>query len=99
MSLEIRISHFLAGTPKWNKVEHYPFCYISKTWQGKLLIDVQTAVDLIDSTQTAAGLKVICARDDAEYELGKKVSDEDFTAMNLVKIIPFGSWNYCILPQ
>jgi hypothetical protein len=83
---------------KWNKVEHRLFCYITKTRQGQPLIDVQTAIDLIGTTRMATGLTVICVRDDTEYELAKKVSDEDFATINLVKITPFESWNYCILP-
>ena len=97
--LKISVSHFPPGTSKWNKVEHRLFCYITKNWQGRPLIDVQTAIDLIGATQTATGLKVICVRDDSEYELAKKVSDEDFAKINLVKIVPFESWNYRILPQ
>jgi hypothetical protein len=42
---------------------------------------------------------VICVRDDTEYELAKRVSDEDFAKINLVKIAPFESWNYRIAPQ
>jgi hypothetical protein len=97
--LEVFVSHFPPGTSKWNKVEHRLFCYITKHWQGQPLIDVQTAIDLIGTTRTSAGLTVICVRDDSEYELAKKVSDEDFAAINLVKIAPFESWNYRILPQ
>jgi hypothetical protein len=59
----------------------------------------QTAIDLIGTTRTTTGLTVICVRDDTEYELAKKVSDEDFATINLVKIVPFESWNYRILPQ
>jgi hypothetical protein len=44
---------------------------------------------LIGATQTAAGLTVICVRDDTEYELAKRVSDEDFATINLVKTAPF----------
>ena len=98
-SLEIEVSHFPRGTSKWNKVEHRLFCYISKNWQGKPLVDVQTAVDLIGSTKTDAGLEVICVRDDTEYELARKVSDEDFELINIVKINPFVAWNYKILPR
>jgi hypothetical protein len=29
----------------------------------------------------------------------QKVTDEDFATINLVKITPFESWNYRILPQ
>jgi hypothetical protein len=96
--LEVEVSHFPPGTSKWNKVEHKLFCYISKNWQGKPLVDVQTAIDLIGSTRTNTGLKVICVRDDTEYELAKKVSDEDFESIAIDKIPPFESWNYKILP-
>ena len=97
--LEIEVSHFPRGTSKWNKVEHRLFCYISKNWQGKPLVDVQTAVDLIGATKTTTGLKVICVRDDTEYELAKKVSDEQFDSINMAKLAPFESWNYKIKPN
>jgi hypothetical protein len=97
--LEIEVSHFPPGTSKWNKVEHRLFCYISKNWNGKPLVDVQTAVELIGSTTTITGLKVICVRDDTEYELAKKVSDEEFNSINLTKISPHYSWNYRISPR
>lgn len=97
--LEISVSHFPRGTSKWNKVEHRLFCYISKNWQGKPLVDVQSAIDLIGSTRTTTGLEVICVRDDTEYKLAKKVSDEDFATIQMVKIAPFELWNYRILPR
>jgi hypothetical protein len=97
--LEVHISHFPPGTSKWNKVEHRLFCYITKNWQGKPLVDVQTAVDLIGATQTTTGLKVVCVRDDTRYELAKKVSNKEFKRINLKKIAPFENWNYQISPQ
>jgi len=96
--LEIEVSHFPRGTSKWNKVEHRLFCYISQNWKGKPLVDVQTAVDLIGSTRTTKGLVVMCVRDDTEYKLAQKVSDEDFEAIPIEKIPPFGLWNYKISP-
>ena len=96
--LEIEVSHFPPGTSKWNKIEHKLFCYISKNWQGKPLVDVQTAIDLIGSTRTTTGLKVICVRDDTEYKLAKKVSDDEFDSISINKISPFEAWNYKILP-
>ena len=83
--LEIQVSHFPPGTSKWNKIEHRLFCHISKSCQGKPLVDVQTAVDLIGATQTTPGLKVVCVRDDTRYELAKKVSDEKFASIHLKK--------------
>jgi transposase len=96
VGLEIHVSHFPPGTSKWNKIEHKLFCFISKNWQGKPLIDIQTAVNLIGSTTTTTGLKVICQTDNTKYELSKKVSDEQFNKLPITKISPFESWNYII---
>jgi transposase len=98
-NLEVEVSHFPPGTSKWNKVEHRLFCYISKNWQGKPLVDIQTAIDLIGSTRTSTGLEVTCVRDDTEYHLAKKITDEDFDSINITKILPFESWNYKISPR
>ena len=94
--LSIHVSHFPPGTSKWNKVEHRLFCYITKNWQGQPLVDVQTAVNLIGSTTTSAGLKVICKADYNDYPLSKKVSDKEYHSIPLDKINPFGNWNYII---
>lgn len=94
--LSIHVSHFPPGTSKWNKVEHRLFCYITKNWQGRPLIDIQTAVNLIGSTTTSSGLKVICRADYNDYPLSKKVSDEDYHSIPIDKINPFGNWNYII---
>jgi hypothetical protein len=96
--LTVEVSHFPRGTSKWNKVEHRLFCYISKNWQGKPLVDVHTAVNLIGSTKTTTGLEVICVRDDTQYELAKKVSDYDFNSIAIEKFHPFELWNYKITP-
>jgi transposase len=97
--LIVEVSHFPRGTSKWNKVEHRLFCYISKNWQGKPLVDVQTAVDLIGSTRTTTGLEVICVRDDTEYKLAQKVSNDEFNSIRIDKLAPFENWNYRILPR
>ena len=96
IGFEIHVSHFPPGTSKWNKVEHRLFCYISKNWQGKPLVNIETAISLIGSTMTSTGLKVICQRDDTVYELAKKISDEGFDSINIKKIVPFGNWNYIL---
>ena len=44
---EIHVSHVPPGTSKWNKIEHKMFCFISKNWRGKPLIDTATIVQLI----------------------------------------------------
>ena len=83
--LSIHISHFPPGTSKWNKVEHRLFCYITKNWQGQPLVDVQTAVNLIGSTTTSAGLKVICKADYNDYPLSKRFLMRSITRYQLIK--------------
>jgi hypothetical protein len=94
--LDVQVSHFPPGTSKWNKVEHKLFCYISKNRAGKPLIDIITVINLIGSTTTKNGLKVICIQDDTEYELAKKISEEGYDSIPLTRIQPFEQWNYII---
>ena len=94
--LEIWVSHFPPGTSKWNKVEHRLFCYITRNWEGKPLYDIETVVELISSTTTKTGLKVKCVVDDHEYPIGKKVSDEEITKINITHFGNETHWNYII---
>ena len=73
IGLDIYVCHLPPGTSKWNKIEHRLFCYISKNWQGKPLVSVEAAVNLIGSTTSSTGLKVICQRDDTVYQHGHRI--------------------------
>ena len=97
--MDIHVSHYPAGTSKWNKVEHRLFCYISKNWQGKPLINIETVVKLIGSTTTEKGLSVICRVDDRTYETGKKITEEQKEALNIEFVGPNEKWNYIIRPN
>ncbi len=94
--LEVHVSHFPAGASKWNKVEHRLFSYISKSWQGQPLIDIETVIKLIGSTTTTTGLKVMCIPDYNKYELGKKVSDKEFKSLPIQYLNDLGKRNYVI---
>ena len=97
--LEVEVSHFPPGTSKWNKIEHRLFCYISKNWQGRPLIDVETIVNLIGSTTTEKGLSVTCHVDENHYELGKKITAEQKENINIEFVGPNEKWNYIIRPN
>ena len=70
---EITVCHFPPGTSKWNKIEHRMFGYISKNWEGKPLINIETVVNYISNTTTTTGLKIECRVDDRQYQKGVKV--------------------------
>lgn len=95
----IHVSHFPPGTSKWNKIEHRLFCFISKNWRGRPLIDRATVVQLIGSTTTKTGLVVKAMLDENQYEKGIKVSDEELNAVKLERDIFHGEWNYWICPN
>lgn len=93
---EIEVIHYPPGTSKYNKVEHRLFCYITKHWQGKPLVDVQTVVNLIQSTITENGLSVVCMLDKNVYETGIKVTNESFDAIDIDYKGPHHGWSYVI---
>jgi hypothetical protein len=94
--LEIHVSHFPPGTSKWNKIEHRMFCYISKNWRGRPLVSIEAVIELISSTSTKAGLKVVCVEDRNEYALGAKVTDDELAEVNIERDAFHGEWNYAI---
>ncbi len=95
----IHVSHFPPGTSKWNKIEHKMFCFISKNWRGKPLIDTATIVQLIGNTTTTKGLTIRARLDERLYEKARKVTDEEFKKL-AIEPDPFhGEWNYKITPQ
>ena len=94
--LEVLVCHMPPGTSKWNKIEHRLFCYITKNWQGKPLADIQTVINLIRNTSTKGGLKVLCELDENEYELGRKVSDQDHQSIDLEPVGPCPDFSYVI---
>ena len=94
--IEFTICHFPPGTSKWNKIEHRLFCYISRNWEGKPLLDIETVVEYISNTTTKAGLKVQCVTDPRSYASGIKVTDEQMADILLEPLGEYGRWNYRI---
>jgi hypothetical protein len=99
LNKSIAVCHFPPGTSKWNKIEHRLFSYITQNWRGRPLVSLQTIVELIGNTTTKAGLKVETSIDRNQYVTGKKVSDEEFHAINIERSEFQPLWNYTIRPR
>jgi hypothetical protein len=95
----VHVSHFPPGTSKWNKIEHKMFCFISKNWRGKPLIDAATIVQLIGNTTTTAGLIIKARLDDTVYKKSIQVTDEELQQLSLEPDPFHGEWNYKIVPR
>ena len=97
--LIIQVCHYPPATSKWNKIEHRMFCFITKNWRGRPLVNYETIVNLISSTTTRKGLIVKAALDEAEYPIGIKISDEELAKVRLAPETFHGDWNYTIRPS
>jgi hypothetical protein len=97
--LTIVVAHLPPGTSKWNKIEHRMFCHITENWRARPLITREVAVNLISNTTTEKGLRLKAKLDEADYPIGKKISEQDFQKVNLKKDDFHGEWNYSILPH
>ena len=90
------------GCTQWNKIEHKMFCFISKNWRGRPLVDTATIVQLIANTTTTKGLTIKAKLDENKYQKGIKISDEQLKHVKQVKLQKdtfHGEWNYKITPE
>ena len=99
LKVPISVCHFPPGTSKWNKVEHRLFSSISSNWRGEPLVSYETVVNLISRTTTTTGLKVSCRLDLRKYQIGRKVSAQDWESIKLFRNDFHGDWNYTIRPR
>ena len=75
------------------------FCFISKNWRGRPLIDMATIVNLIGNTKTESGLRIKAEFDKNLYQKGITVSDAELASLNIEKDPFHPEWNYNITPQ
>ena len=97
--LVLEVSHYPPGTSKWNKIEHRLFCHITANWRGEPLETAEIVVRLIGNTTTETGLEVHAWLDEAMYEKGREVSDEELAACRIKRHQYHGEWNYEIHPR
>jgi transposase len=97
--LAITVAHYPPATSKWNKIEHRLFSFISLNWRAKPLTSLQVVLELISHTTTNEGLTVMALKDSKTYPTGRKVTDEELAALNLVRDAFHGEWNYTIRPH
>ena len=99
LGLSIEVHHLPPGTSKWNKIEHRLFSFITQNWRARPLVSYRVIVDLIASTTTKTGLKVLCELDTNKYPKGIAVSDAEMQNLNIRRAEFHGEWNYTIIPS
>lgn len=94
--LKITVCHYPPGTSKWNKIEHRMFSFISMNWKGKPLRTYEIVLNLIQNTTTKTGLKIDAKMDKRLYELGKKITKEEFEKIAIKPHQTNPNWNYTL---
>jgi hypothetical protein len=97
--LTITVAHYPPATSKWNKIEHRLFSFVSLNWRAKPLASLETIIELISHTTTEEGLRVTASKDDHLYPTGLIVTDAELQALNIVRDVFHGEWNYTIKPH
>lgn len=99
LGLRLHVRHFPPGTSKWNKIEHRLFCHITENWRGRPLVSRMVVVELIAATRTAQGLTVHADLDEASYETGKTIPNEEMDSLAIERCDFHGEWNYSLAPR
>jgi len=99
LGMQLHVRHFPPGTSKWNKIEHRMFCHITENWRSRPLVSRMAVVELIAATRTAEGLVVHAELDEAAYETGQAVSDEQMKSLTIKPCDFHGEWNYRLEPR
>ena len=97
-NLEAKVCHYPPGSSKWNPIEHRMFSFISSNWAGQPLLDYETVLKFIRTTQTTAGLKIRAFLNKKQYLKGRKISDRLMKDVVLKRYTLRPNWNYSICP-
>lgn len=99
LGLSVTVSHYPAGTSKYNPIEHRLFSEISKNWAGKPLTSFERIVKFIRATGTSTGLKVKASLNANHYAKGQSITDAQIDELNLTRHETFPQWNYSLAPD
>lgn len=98
--LTVMVCHYPPGCSKWNPIEHRMFSEISKNWSGKPLRTYEDILNYIRSTHTNTGLEIEAVINTLYYETGKKISDNEYSSLNLSRLeVLCPQWNYALMPR
>lgn len=99
LKLTVHVSHYPPGTSKWNDIEHSMFSFININWRAVPLTAYEVVLEYIRHTTTKGGLRIQAVLDTNDYEVGKKISDEQLRSINMYGEDFHPEWNYSIRPQ
>lgn len=97
--IKVKVCHYPPGSSKWNPIEHRMFSFISRNWAAQPLVDYETVLNFISSTETEAGLTIRAYLIDKPYEKGVKISEGQMRELSIKRHTLRPNWNYSICPS
>lgn len=97
--LQVKVCHYPPGSSKWNPIEHRMFCFISNNWAAQPLLDYETTLKFIRTSNTSTGLNIRASLIKKNYKKGIKVTDRQMQQLVLKRHTLRPNWNYSIWPS
>ena len=97
--LKVTVLHDPPGTSQWHKIEPKMCRLISMNWKGEPLVSYEAVVNLISTTTTKSGVKVVAELDQNTDETGMKLSAKPMDARHLRSHKKHPAWNYTVSPR
>lgn len=97
--LEVTVCHYPPGASKYNPIEHLLFSQVSRNWAGEPLIDMETMLNFIRTTETSTGLHVKATLIEGNYPTGITIPAKAFASVNTIPHEVLPAWNYTIVPS
>jgi len=98
IGVEIRVAHYPSYCSKYNPIEHRFFPHVGRACQGKLFDTLERVVQLMRNAATSTGLQTTVNVIRRACELGRKVSTDFKTKVNILFDTLIPEWNYRAVP-
>tara|TARA_Y100000588_G_C14129044_1_gene870739 strand:- start:36 stop:1235 length:1200 start_codon:yes stop_codon:yes gene_type:complete len=98
IKLEIRVAHYPPYTSKWNPIEHRLFPHVTRAMSGVVFKSYDLVKELVENTQTKAGLTVTSNIINKVYETGKTACENLYKNGTIIFDKVLNSLNYKVRP-
>ena len=86
IGMPITIGHYPPHRSKFNLIERRCFAPLSKKFERTILYNLRTVLAIINNLTTKTGLTCIGELDTNVYEIGNKITDAQYNAINITYI-------------
>jgi Rhodopirellula transposase DDE domain len=97
--LTVRVAHYPPYCSKYNPIEHRLFPHLTRACQGVIFTSTALVKELMEKTTTKKGLTVTVQILDKVYQLGRTLTEEVKTQIQVAFAAVLPKWNYTVAPN